>query len=96
MIAEDRCEVTLFPDKAKPLLGEWAKESAARRYLMLAFEVAICLALGRCPVCNETHNALRSNPSSIDSCGIIAVPGDARLRRLVGTGDAGRRLVGWR
>src|SRR5262249_81413 len=60
------------------------------------FEVAICIALGGCPVCNETHNALRSNPSSIDSCGIIAVPGGARLRRLVDTGDAGRRLVGWR
>src|SRR5262249_18003224 len=60
------------------------------------FEVAICIALGSCPVCNETHNALRSNPSSIDSCGIIAVPGGARLRRLVDTGDAGRQLVGWR
>src|SRR5262249_17386701 len=45
------------------------------------FEVAICIALGCCPVCNETLNALRSNSSSIDSCGIITVPGDARLRQ---------------
>jgi hypothetical protein len=55
---------------------------------------SLILFYEKCP--DISHESLRSSPSSIDPSGIIAVPGGARVRRLVDIDDAGRRLVVWR